>query len=96
MHPDYDEWQDLQAPGEEDKPAIGYLAQHALFDQVPELQRDILTPEYCSLGDGEIQAVNAWFGPPGTVCLSSLYHPLDFPFLITTSNLITYSCCSIA
>ena len=28
---------------------IGYLAQHRLFDQVPELLRDIITPDYCAL-----------------------------------------------
>ncbi|GMH45962.1 hypothetical protein BSKO_13926 [Bryopsis sp. KO-2023] len=47
--------------------AIGYLAQHPLFDQIPGLQRDIRTPDYCSLGEGEIQSVNAWFGPPFTI-----------------------------
>ena len=45
----------------------GYLAQHPLFEQIPELARDIMEPEYCSLGEGEMQSVNAWFGPPGTV-----------------------------
>lgn len=50
----------------------GYLAQHALFEQIPALAADIRTPEYCVLGKDEeegggVQAVNAWFGPPGTV-----------------------------
>lgn len=45
----------------------GYLAQHPLFEQIPELARDVCEPEYCSLGEGDVQSVNAWFGPAGTV-----------------------------
>lgn len=45
----------------------GYLAQHNLFDQIPALERDIREPEYCSLGDGVVESVNAWLGPVGTV-----------------------------
>ncbi|GLC35226.1 hypothetical protein PLESTB_000587900 [Pleodorina starrii] len=45
----------------------GYLAQHALFEQVPALRRDIATPDYCCLGEeGTLRAVNAWLGPEGT------------------------------
>ena len=48
---------------------MGYLAQHPLFEQIPELARDIAEPEYCSLGSGDLHSVNAWFGPARTVCL---------------------------
>lgn len=53
----------------------GYLAQHELFEQIPTLRKDILTPDYCALDDDDDDddgaedrvIVNAWFGPEGTI-----------------------------
>ncbi|KAL6661155.1 hypothetical protein ACP70R_000539 [Stipagrostis hirtigluma subsp. patula] len=55
-----------------DSTNVTYLAQHPLFDQIKELREDITVPEYCYAGGGELQALNAWFGPHGTV--TPLHH----------------------
>ncbi len=44
---------------------IGYLAQHALIEQLPALQEDFAPPQYCALG--ELSNINTWLGTSGTV-----------------------------
>lgn len=49
---------------------IGYLAQHQLFEQIPELKDDFAIPEYCNFSENEEAEqpdINVWFGPGGTV-----------------------------
>uniref|UniRef100_A0A453RJG3 JmjC domain-containing protein n=1 Tax=Aegilops tauschii subsp. strangulata TaxID=200361 RepID=A0A453RJG3_AEGTS len=40
--------------------------------EIKELREDIVVPEYCYAGGGELQSLNAWFGPHGTV--TPLHH----------------------
>lgn len=49
----------------------GYLAQHRLPDQVPELLEDIVIPDYCAFAEGGLDedklTINMFVGPAGTV-----------------------------
>lgn len=44
---------------------VAYLAQHALCDQLPELQQDFEVPAPCHVG--ELTRINVWFGTQETV-----------------------------
>ncbi|KAL6055599.1 Lysine-specific demethylase 8 [Balamuthia mandrillaris] len=46
-------------------PQVGYLAQHALFDQFPELKQDYAIPPYTNCG--ALSNINAWLGTANTV-----------------------------
>ncbi|KAJ1269097.1 hypothetical protein BS78_07G184500 [Paspalum vaginatum] len=42
--------------------------------EIKELREDIVVPEYCFAGGGDLQSLSAWFGPHGTV--TPLHHDL--------------------
>lgn len=44
----------------------GYLAQHDLFDQIPQLRKDIVIPDYCAIGINE-PVIKSWIGPANTI-----------------------------
>lgn len=59
--------------------------------QIEELRKDILIPDYCFTGGGELESLNAWFGPAGTV--TPLHHDPHHNILaqvLHTNFLITH------
>lgn len=57
-----------EATNSKDSMDIEYLAQHELFEQIPQLKKDFSVPDYCSLGENkEAVDIKAWLGPQGTV-----------------------------
>jgi len=72
---DVDEVEDLDAerslsdqPSPTRTDAFGYMAQHDIFEQIPELGNDIDIPGICKrTGRGRVQKVNGWMGPCGTI-----------------------------
>eukprot|EP00939_MAST-03C_sp_MAST-3C-sp1_P002920 g2920.t1 len=46
---------------------VCYLAQHALFDQLPSMREDFSPPRFCRIGP--VIRTNAWFGTRGTVTM---------------------------
>lgn len=67
---------------------IGYLAQHQLLDQIPELQDDIVVPDYCAMSEnGEVE-MNAWFGPANTI--SPLHRDEKHNIFCQVSSLALY------
>ncbi|KJZ79793.1 hypothetical protein HIM_00507 [Hirsutella minnesotensis 3608] len=74
--------QDAEGPGNgpRHRQAMGYLAQHNLFHQIPRLRNDTTIPDFCwaavpphpldpSRDRPRLDApqLNAWFGPAGTI-----------------------------
>lgn len=70
---DFFQRQFLESHTTADSKRIEYLAQHNLFDQIPALKDDIVTPEYCCTTNNEIAGneinvdIKAWLGPEGTI-----------------------------
>jgi lysine-specific demethylase 8 len=53
-----------------DRQQLGYLAQHNLFQQIPDLRQDFTIPDLCYVDTGFLHnepLINAWFGPKNTV-----------------------------
>lgn len=44
----------------------GYLAQHDLFEQIPQLKQDFTVPDYCAIGTTD-PVVKIWVGPQNTI-----------------------------
>ncbi|KEY70997.1 hypothetical protein S7711_00833 [Stachybotrys chartarum IBT 7711] len=66
--------------GDPGEGAVGYLAQHNLFHQIPSLRNDIQVPDFCwasvpghptdaskNQPPADVPQLNAWFGPARTI-----------------------------
>ncbi|OAF69497.1 Jumonji domain-containing protein 5 [Intoshia linei] len=52
----------------DNKKPMGYLAQHRLLEQIPILEKDVIIPDYCFVGNNLNQVdINSWIGPKGTI-----------------------------
>jgi hypothetical protein len=75
------------------------------LEQVPALADDVQTPEYCALTEDEegggLQAVNAWFGPAGTVTPlhtdphHNLLAQVCLECIVEYANLCIYDCMNV-
>lgn len=57
---------DIENKSDQSGDDVAYLAQHDLFDQIPELRNDICVPEYICSSEN-VPRIKAWLGPKGTI-----------------------------
>lgn len=48
------------------KSQSAYLAQHDLFDQIPQLRKDFCVPDFCAISSID-PVIKSWIGPKGTI-----------------------------
>lgn len=55
----------IRSPRDDDGTSVAYMAQHRMFEQIPELLDDVLEPTLWNKG---YEVMNMWMGTRGTVC----------------------------